>query len=217
MGIDIFCIEGNHGQAYHHQLEEKGFTTQCVPTGKAALAVLKNISITHGVLLNACSMNTSGVRIARRIKSAHPMLPVVHITDGSPSTNWAADVVLNPDPTIRVLVNRFELFSPFDLEQCTRVGGLVLDEANGRVKTPGGVSSLTPKLTALLKMLMEHAGEVVERDELYRTVWETEYVGDIRSLHVHIKLLRDAVGGDSRVHCYVETIRGKGYRLKTEI
>ncbi|MFO7945066.1 MAG: helix-turn-helix domain-containing protein [Anaerolineales bacterium] len=50
---------------------------------------------------------------------------------------------------------------------------------------------------------MEHAGVVVETNELYRTVWETEYVGDIRSLHVHIKLLRDAVEEDSRVRRYI--------------
>lgn len=94
-------------------------------------------------------------------------------------------------------------------------GELVLDEENGRVKTPDGVSSLTAKTTALLKMLMENVGEVVETNELYRTVWDTEYVGDIRSLHVHIKLLRDAVGEDSRTRRYIETVRGKGYRLKT--
>mgnify|MGYP006295632397 CR=1 FL=1 len=216
MGIDIFCIEGSHRQAYRHQLEARGFTTHCVSTGKAALTALKSMDVSHGVLLNAYSMNTSGVRIARRIKGAHPDLPVVHITDGSTSTNLAAEVVLDPEPTIRILVNRFELFSPLDLEQCTRVGELVLDEEIGRVKTPDGVSSLTPKLTALLKELMKHAGEVVEMNELYRTVWETEYVGDIRSLHVHIKLLRDAVGGESRVRRCIETVRGKGYRLKTE-
>jgi DNA-binding response OmpR family regulator len=216
MGIDIFCIEGSRGPAYHQQLEQQGFTTQCVSTGRAALTALKSMDISHGVLLNAYSMNTSGIRIARRIKGAHPLLPVVHITDGSPSSAVAAEVVLDPEPTIRILVNRFELFSPFVLEQCTRVEELVLDEENGRVKTPDGVSSLTPKTTALLKMLMENAGEVVERNELYRTVWDTEYVGDIRSLHVHIKLLRDAVEGDSRLCRYIETVRGKGYRLKTE-
>jgi len=47
-------------------------------------------------------------------------------------------------------------------------------------------------------------------------VWDTEYVGDIRSLHVHIKMLRDAVEGESRGHSYIETIWGKGYRLNTE-
>ncbi|MFO7943104.1 MAG: winged helix-turn-helix domain-containing protein [Anaerolineales bacterium] len=213
MSIDIFCVEGNHGKTYHHQLEQQGFTTQCVSTGKTALTALKTTVISHGVLLNAYSMDTSGVRIGRRIKSAHPELPVVHVTDGS-STNLVADLVLAPEPSIRIQVNRFELFSHFDLEQCTRVEDLVLDEENGRVKTPEGVSSLTPKMTALLKMLMEHTGEAVEKNELYRTVWDTEYVGDIRSLHDHIKLLWDAVGGDSPSHRYIETIRGKGYRLK---
>jgi len=168
------------------------------------------------VLLNAYSMNTSGTRIAGRIKTAHPELPVVHITDGSPASDMEAEVVLDPEPTIRILVNRFELFSPFDLEKCTQAGELALDEENGRVKTPDGVSSLTPKTIALLKVLMEHAGEVVETHELYRTVWDTEYVGDIRSLHVHIKMLRDAVEGESLGHSCIETVRGKGYRLNTE-
>jgi len=172
MATDIFCVEGSRGQAYHHQLEQRGFTTQCVSTGKAALAALKSIDISHGVLLNAYSMNTSGLRIAKRIKSAHPEFPVVHVTDCFPSSAVAAEVVLDSEHTIRILVNRFELFSPFDLEQCTRVGDLVLDKENGRVKTPDGVSSLTPKLTALLKMLMEYSGVVVEKDKLYRAVWD---------------------------------------------
>ena len=71
-------------------------------------------------------------------------------------------------------------------------------------------------MIALLKVLMEQAGEVVETHELYRTVWDTECVGDIRSLHVHIKMLRDAVEGESRGHRYIDTIRREGYRLKTE-
>ena len=127
--------------------------------GKAALTALKSMDISHGVLLNAYSMNTSGTRIAGRIKTAHPELPVVHITDGSPSSSLVAEVLLDPKPSIRILVNCFELFSPFDLEQCTWVGELVLDEENGRVKTPEGVASITPKTTALLKILMEHVGK----------------------------------------------------------
>ena len=217
MGVDIFCIEGSHGSAYRHRLEAKGFATRCVSTGRAGLTALKSMEISHGVLLNAYSMNTSGARIAIRIKGAHPELPVVHITDGLPTSARAAEVVLAPEASLRIVVNRFELFSPFEHTQRIQVGALVLDEKNRRVKTPDGVSSLTPKLTALLKMLMVHAGDVVERDRLYRTVWETEYVGDIRSLHVHIKMLRDAIGGDARAHRCIETVWGKGYRLKTEI
>ena len=63
----------------------------------------------------------------------------------------------------------------------------------------------------LLQLFMEHPGEVLEREALYRTVWETDYTGDTRSLDVHISWLRHALGGGNG-HL-LKTIRGVGYRL----
>ena len=60
---------------------------------------------------------------------------------------------------------------------------------------------------------MEHAGEVLPRQQLFKEVWHTEYAGDTRSLDVHISWLREALEEDSRHPVFLKTIRGVGYRL----
>ena len=60
---------------------------------------------------------------------------------------------------------------------------------------------------------MRRHGEVVQREELFRKVWNTEYTGDTRTLDVHISWLRQAIEQDPRNPEYLKTIRGVGYRL----
>jgi DNA-binding response OmpR family regulator len=62
-------------------------------------------------------------------------------------------------------------------------------------------------------MLMNHHGEVVERERLFRQVWNTDYTGDTRTLDVHISWLRQAIEKDPRNPKFLKTIRGVGYRL----
>ena len=60
---------------------------------------------------------------------------------------------------------------------------------------------------------MEHPGEMLERERLFREVWKTEYTGDTRTLDVHISWLRQAIEVDPRKPHFLKTIRGVGYRL----
>ena len=71
----------------------------------------------------------------------------------------------------------------------------------------------TARLMDLLNMLLDHRGEVVEREKLFTKVWKTTYVGDTRTLDVHISWLRDAIEKDPRKPDLLKTIRGVGYRL----
>jgi DNA-binding response OmpR family regulator len=68
-------------------------------------------------------------------------------------------------------------------------------------------------LVTLLKILMDHPGEVVDRKKLFCEAWETNYTGDTRSLDVHMSWLRQAIEDNPRHPKYIKTIRGVGYRL----
>jgi DNA-binding response OmpR family regulator len=70
---------------------------------------------------------------------------------------------------------------------------------------------LTPMTARLLAYLMTHPGQLLSRRVLMRQVWETDYVGDIRTLHVHICWVRKALGEDRR--SLVQTVRDVGYRF----
>ena len=61
-----------------------------------------------------------------------------------------------------------------------------------------------------------HPGELIDRKELFRQVWDTAYTVDTRTLDVHISWLRQAIEEDPRRPKYIKTIRGMGYRLDLE-
>ena len=65
----------------------------------------------------------------------------------------------------------------------------------------------------LLEMLIDNQGEIVPREDLYREVWKTDNVDDMRTLDVHIRWLREAIEEDPKRPKLLQTIRGKGYRL----
>ena len=73
---------------------------------------------------------------------------------------------------------------------------------------------LTPMTARLLAYLMTYPGQLLSRRVLMRQVWETDYVGDVRTLHVHICWVRKALGEDRR--SLVQTVRDVGYRLGGE-
>lgn len=73
---------------------------------------------------------------------------------------------------------------------------------------------LTPKECKLLAVLIQNAGNVVSRKTLMKHVWDTDYLGDTRTLDVHICWLRQKVEENPRMPRYILTKRGQGYTLK---
>lgn len=93
------------------------------------------------------------------------------------------------------------------------LGKLTLDLERRKLTRGNKTMSLTPKEFALLKTLMEHVGQIVTRKTLMRQVWETDYMGDTRTLDVHIRWLRQKVEDDPSEPRYLLTERGQGYRF----
>jgi DNA-binding response OmpR family regulator len=73
---------------------------------------------------------------------------------------------------------------------------------------------LSPKEAQLLAVLMQHPGEVVSRRTLMQEVWETNYMGDTRTLDVHIYWLRQKVEENPRIPEIILTRRGQGFELR---
>ena len=92
-----------------------------------------------------------------------------------------------------------------------RAGGLTLDTTERNIIKNGVATHLTFKECALLEMLMSNRGEVVSRKELMREVWETDYLGDTRTLDVHICWVRSKIEDDPREPALIRTVRGVGY------
>ena len=93
------------------------------------------------------------------------------------------------------------------------VDGVTLDVGHSQVTGPNGKCHLTPLECRLLQVLMLHAGQVLSRSRLMKEVWETDYLDDIRTLHVHICWLRRKIEDDPSHPRRIITHRGVGYEL----
>lgn len=216
MKAKILWIEGKRAESpsFVPGLRKKDYVVEIVPTGKAALVQLQDDD--HDlVVVNAASLRTSGKRICKSLTNNADDLPVILISspDYPVFNDVTAAVVLNLPFTLRKLVNRIRPLIPAEGGDSMQAGSIRLDLERNMVQSKSKETTLTPRLVHLLKVLMERAGEVVARDDLFRKVWKTEYIGDTRTLDVHISWLRRAIEEDPRNPKLLKTIRGVGYRL----
>ena len=96
------------------------------------------------------------------------------------------------------------------------LGNMVLDTQERLILRGGQVYSLTPKEMKLLLLLVNHRDEVLSRKLIMQQVWETDYMGDTRTLDVHIRWLREKIEVNPSRPLQLHTIRGVGYRLVIE-
>ena len=77
----------------------------------------------------------------------------------------------------------------------------------------GEAVDLTVKEFEVLRMLLEHAGKVVRREQLIREVWDTSWFGSTKTLDVHVSALRKKLGDDPAEPRFIHTVRGVGFRF----
>ncbi len=94
------------------------------------------------------------------------------------------------------------------------IRGLKIDKTARRVYINGEEKTFTTKEFDLLTFLAENPNHVYTKDELFREIWGMESIGDIATVTVHIKKIREKVEADSSNPQYIETIWGVGYRFK---
>lgn len=211
----ILIIEGRHAEipSFATDLQKKGFDVETANSGSDAISRLKKIA-PHLVVVNAASLRSSGVRICRSLRDKNDKLPIILVLEeGKTVSKDSADVILNLPFTVQKLSNRIKPLLPGDGKNVVQSGPIRLDTGRRRVRCLGKNSKLTPRLVTLLQTLMDHHGEVIERENLFKKVWETDYTGDTRTLDVHISWLRRAIELDPLKPKFLKTIRGVGYRL----
>jgi DNA-binding response OmpR family regulator len=212
----LLVIESQHADypAFAPDLRKKGFEVELVSNGSRALTSLDNGFNPNVIVINAATLRTSGKRICQSLREKAEKLPILLILDNDRTVeNVDADVVLALPFTVQKLSNRIRHLLPSDDKNSIRVGDIRLDVEKRMVLCKKKKSRLTPRLIRLLRILMEHRGEAIERRSLFSQVWETSYTDDTRTLDVHISWLRRAIEEDPQKPKYIKTVRGVGYRL----
>ena len=95
------------------------------------------------------------------------------------------------------------------------IRGLKIDRTDRRVWVDGREKAFTTKEFDLLLFLAQNPNHVYTKDELFRRIWDMESLGDIATVTVHIKKIREKIEKNSASPQYIETIWGVGYRFKS--
>ena len=212
----LLVIEGKHADhpAFVPALRKKSFVVELVSSGSEASARLAGGFSPDVIVINAASLRTSGKRICQSLREQAPKLPILLILEPDRKIEKVeADVILSLPFTAQKLVNRIRHLLPSDGEDDLRAGPLRLNIDKRIVRVQDKQTRLTPRLMRLLRILINHQGEVIERKALFSQVWETDYTDDTRTLDVHISWLRRAIEVDPEEPVLLKTIRGVGYRL----
>lgn len=119
---------------------------------------------------------------------------------------------------VKAHLQRYDRLVSGNLENdIIEVKGLRIDKTAHRVFVDGVEKIFTNKEFDLLTFLAQNPNRVFTKEELFKTIWEMDPSGDIATVTVHIKKIREKVETDSQNPDYIETIWGKGYRFKAQV
>ena len=219
MQAKILMVEGKRAgtASFAPGLQRKGYLVELVSTGKSATTRLEEWH-PDVVIVDASTLRSTGRRICLSLKEALEGKPIILIAnpDHPVPDDTGVNFLLEHPFTIRKLVNRIKTLLPGQSNHILQAGVIQLDLERNRVQCETRDEPLTPRLASLLAAFMKQPGIVLEREQLFRKVWKTEYTVDTRTLDVHISWLRQALEENPRRPKYLKTIRGVGYRLDVD-
>ncbi len=196
-------------------LERADYRVKVAHTGKDALLVAKS-ALPHLIIFNAASMRSNGSRNCKRLRRVVGDLPIIHVRASTQpeDVSAGATVYLQRPFTSRKLINRVKALLPADYtkEEIVRCGEITYYRGKRSVSVESkGENRLTPKLAALLEEFLFHPNEIITRRQLMQNVWQTDYIGDTRTLDVHMRWIRELIEEDPAEPTLLRTVRKEGY------
>ena len=207
-------------------LRREGFHVQVARDGAQALDMFDAVK-PDLVLLDVMLPRVSGIDVCRQIRKKS-QVPIIMVTakgaeiDTVVGLEVGADDYVTKPYRLRELVARMRAVlrrAPLgrvteDDDGVLEVGDVRLDADRHEVVIRGEPVALPLKEFELLELLLDNAGRVLTRDTLIDRVWGADYVGDTKTLDVHVKRLRSKVEEDPSTPSRIVTIRGLGYKYE---
>ena len=210
-------------------LEREGFRVEVARDGVEAIEQFERVD-PDVILLDVMLPRMSGIEVCRTIRS-RSTVPIIMVTAKSSEIDTVVGLEVGADDYVskpyrlRELVARLRAAlrrvegaasSVGDPEAFAvlEVGDVRLDAERHEVVIRGEDTSLPLKEFELLELLLSNAGRVLPRETLISRVWGADYVGDTKTLDVHVKRLRGKVESDPSNPTRIVTIRGLGYKYE---
>ncbi|HLS44760.1 MAG TPA: response regulator transcription factor [Ornithinicoccus sp.] len=208
-----------------YMLQKEGYDVAVTETGPDALSEFDR-SGADLVLLDLMLPGLSGVDVCRALR-AKSSVPVIMLTAKDSEVDKVVGLEIGADDYVTKPYSGRELLArikavlrrqaePEELVPSTVEAGPVrMDVERHTVSVSGNPVSLPLKEFELLEMLLRNAGRVLTRGQLIDRVWGSDYVGDTKTLDVHVKRLRAKIEPDPGQPRYIVTVRGLGYKFET--
>ena len=217
--------ELSFSEALEFLLGKEGFSVVTAATGTEALRKFEQGGIDL-VLLDLMLPEISGTEVCRQIR-AKSRVPIIMLTAKDSEVDKVVGLEIGADDYVtkpyssRELVARIRAVlrrnSGEGIENepgVMTVNGIRMDIDRHQVSVNGIPVSLPLKEFELLEFLMRNAGRVLTRIQLIDRVWGSDYVGDTKTLDVHIKRLRAKIETDPANPTLIQTVRGLGYKME---
>ncbi len=210
--------------ALSYMLRKEGFEVAVANAGPAALDEMDR-SGADLVLLDLMLPGLPGTEVCRQLRQ-RSNVPVIMLTAKDSEVDKVVGLELGADDYVtkpfssRELVARIRAVlrrrgEPEELLSATLEAGPVRMDVDRHVVTVDGTAVQLPlKEFELLELLLRNAGRVLTRMQLIDRVWGSDYVGDTKTLDVHIKRLRAKIEPDPSTPRYIVTVRGLGYKFE---
>ena len=218
----IYIVEDDEGirEIEEYALKNAGHMVIGFSNAKDFYAKLKEL-IPNMVILDIMLPDEDGTEILRRLRqnSETKKLPVIMITaktsemDMVKGLDSGADDYMKKPFSVMELISRVKALLRRTLEERTvfQVDEISLNHEKHQVMVAQAPVELTFKEYELLRLLMINPGVVVTRDALMSAVWGTEYIGESRTLDMHVKTLRQKLGESGN---RIKTVRNVGYKIE---
>ncbi|MFI6425724.1 response regulator [Promicromonospora sp. NPDC050880] len=209
-----------------YQLTREGFEVVEAADGNSALAAY-DAEGADLVLLDLMLPGLSGTEVCRELR-ARGDVPVIMLTAKDSEIDKVVGLELGADDyvtkpysyrellaRVRAVLRRRQPSDPAESDEdgVLEVGPVRMDVERHTVAVSGQNVALPLKEFDLLELLMRNAGRVLTRGQLIDRVWGADYVGDTKTLDVHVKRIRSKIEPDPGTPKYLLTVRGLGYKL----
>ena len=206
-------------------LKREGFRVIVGRDGAEALSLFHAVR-PDLVLLDVMLPKISGIDVCREIRT-HSRVPIIMVTAKTSEIDTVVGLEVGADDyvskpyrlrelvaRIRAALRRAPRDQPVPSASVLEVGDVRLEPESHEVFVRGDLVTLPLKEFELLEVLLDNAGRVVTRDTLIDRVWGPHYVGDTKTLDVHVKRLRSKIEEDPSTPRRIVTIRGLGYKYE---
>jgi two-component system, OmpR family, response regulator RegX3 len=216
--------EESFSDALSYMLRKEGFDPVVANNGPEALAEFDRGGA-DVVLLDLMLPGLPGTEVCRQLRSRSGV-PIIMLTAKDGEVDKVVGLELGADDYVTkpysarelvariraVLRRRGDVEAP--VESALQAGPVRMDVERHVVSVDGAPVALPLKEFDLLELLLRNAGRVLTRVQLIDRVWGSDYVGDTKTLDVHVKRLRAKIEPDPANPKYLVTVRGLGYKLE---